>query len=188
MVLPEPYFSLSDSRDTSCAIRFFSEPVPQLRDSWDNTWCYRKPRRYRFPPCKASNLISVLIQSQFMIEPLWCNPFGKFANITKTFPVLVQLSYLFGKLLQWTWLDNCRRSHGFLLGSYTLHYSYMGCCHTEEPLGTDKSNSLFSRGFLSKISGLSPFLRWLSYVIRKLYGQFPGHVILLTYLGPLLMP
>ena len=45
MVLPEPYFSLSDSRDTSCAIRFFSEPVPQLRDSWDNTWCYRKPRR-----------------------------------------------------------------------------------------------------------------------------------------------
>ena len=56
MVLPEPYFSLSDSRDTSCAIRFFSEPVPQLRDSWDNTWCYRKPRRYRFPPCKASNL------------------------------------------------------------------------------------------------------------------------------------
>ena len=23
MVLPEPYFSLSDSRDTSCAIRFF---------------------------------------------------------------------------------------------------------------------------------------------------------------------
>ena len=33
MVLPEPYFSLSDSRDTSCAIRFFSEPVPQLRDS-----------------------------------------------------------------------------------------------------------------------------------------------------------
>ena len=42
MVLPEPYFSLSDSRDTSCAIRFFSEPVPQLRDSWDNTWCYRK--------------------------------------------------------------------------------------------------------------------------------------------------
>ena len=34
------------SRDTSCAIRFFSEPVPQLRDSWDNTWCYRKPRRY----------------------------------------------------------------------------------------------------------------------------------------------
>ena len=35
-----------DSRDTSCAIRFFSEPVPQLRDSWDNTWCYRKPRRY----------------------------------------------------------------------------------------------------------------------------------------------
>ena len=46
MVLPEPYFSLSDSRDTSCAIRFFSEPVPQLRDSWDNTWCYRKPRRY----------------------------------------------------------------------------------------------------------------------------------------------
>ena len=36
MVLPEPYFSLSDSRDTSCAIRFFSEPVPQLRDSWDN--------------------------------------------------------------------------------------------------------------------------------------------------------
>ena len=32
MVLPEPYFSLSDSRDTSCAIRFFSEPVPQLRD------------------------------------------------------------------------------------------------------------------------------------------------------------
>ena len=39
MVLPEPYFSLSDSRDTSCAIRFFSEPVPQLRDSWDNTWC-----------------------------------------------------------------------------------------------------------------------------------------------------
>ena len=35
MVLPEPYFSLSDSRDTSCAIRFFSEPVPQLRDSWD---------------------------------------------------------------------------------------------------------------------------------------------------------
>ena len=39
------------------AIRFFSEPVPQLRDSWDNTWCYRKPRRYRFPPCKASNLI-----------------------------------------------------------------------------------------------------------------------------------
>ena len=44
MVLPEPYFSLSDSRDTSCAIRFFSEPVPQLRDSWDNTWCYRKPR------------------------------------------------------------------------------------------------------------------------------------------------
>ena len=46
MVLPEPYFSLSDSRDTSCAIRFFSEPVPQLRDSWDNTWCYRKPRRH----------------------------------------------------------------------------------------------------------------------------------------------
>ena len=38
MVLPEPYFSLSDSRDTSCAIRFFSELVPQLRDSWDNTW------------------------------------------------------------------------------------------------------------------------------------------------------
>ena len=37
MVLPEPYFSLSDSRDTSCAIRFFSEPVPQPRDSWDNT-------------------------------------------------------------------------------------------------------------------------------------------------------
>ena len=36
-----------------------SEPVPQLRDSWDNTWCYRKPRRYRFPPCKASNLITV---------------------------------------------------------------------------------------------------------------------------------
>ena len=33
MVLPEPYFSLSDSRDTSCAIMFFSEPVPQLRDS-----------------------------------------------------------------------------------------------------------------------------------------------------------
>ena len=33
MVLPEPYFSLSDSRDTSCAIRFFLEPVPQLRDS-----------------------------------------------------------------------------------------------------------------------------------------------------------
>ena len=46
MVLPEPYFTLSDSRDTSCAIRFVSEPVPQLRDSWDNTWCYRKPRRY----------------------------------------------------------------------------------------------------------------------------------------------
>ena len=44
----EAYFSLSDSRDTSCAIRFFSEPVPQLRDSWDNTWCYRKPRRYFF--------------------------------------------------------------------------------------------------------------------------------------------
>ena len=59
-VLPEPYFSLSDSRDTSCAIRFFSEPVPQLRNSWDNTWCYRKPRQYRFPPCKASNLIYVL--------------------------------------------------------------------------------------------------------------------------------
>ena len=51
MVLPEPYFSLSDSRDTSCAIRFFSEPVPQLRDSWDNTWCYRKPRRYRSFRC-----------------------------------------------------------------------------------------------------------------------------------------
>ena len=48
IVLPEPYFSLSDSRDTSCAIRFFSEPVPQLRDSWDNTWCYRKPRRNFF--------------------------------------------------------------------------------------------------------------------------------------------
>ena len=48
MVLPEPYFSLSDSRDTSCAIRFFSDPVPQLRDSWDNTWCYRKPRRYMY--------------------------------------------------------------------------------------------------------------------------------------------
>ena len=58
MVLPEPYFSLSDSRDTSCAIRFLSEPVPQLRDSWDNTWCYRKPRRYRFPLCKASNIMS----------------------------------------------------------------------------------------------------------------------------------
>ena len=30
MVLPEPYmyFSLSDSRDTSCAIRFFSEKNP----------------------------------------------------------------------------------------------------------------------------------------------------------------
>ena len=55
MVLPEPYFSLSDSwetscpilvlpwtiislsdsRGTSCAIRFFSEPAPQLCDSWD---------------------------------------------------------------------------------------------------------------------------------------------------------
>ena len=41
MVLPEPYFSLSDSRDTSCAIRFFSEPVPQLRDSWDGVTANR---------------------------------------------------------------------------------------------------------------------------------------------------
>ena len=59
LVLPWTRISLRDSWDTSCAIRFFSEPVPQLRDSWDNTWCYSKPRRYRFPPCKASNLISV---------------------------------------------------------------------------------------------------------------------------------
>ena len=35
MALPEPYFSLSDSQDMSCATRFFLEPVPQLRDSWD---------------------------------------------------------------------------------------------------------------------------------------------------------
>ena len=62
------HFSLSDSRYTSCAIRFFSEPVPQLRDSWDNTWCYRKPRRYRFPPCKASNLI---IKNMFFLIKLW---------------------------------------------------------------------------------------------------------------------
>ena len=32
---PWTIISLSDSRDTSCAIRFFSQPVPQLRDSWD---------------------------------------------------------------------------------------------------------------------------------------------------------
>ena len=54
MVLPEPYFSLSNSWDTSCAIRFFSEPVPQLRDTWDNTWCYRKPRRY-------NNYVTILL-------------------------------------------------------------------------------------------------------------------------------
>ena len=71
MVLPEPYISLSDSRDTSCAIRFFSEPVPQLRDSWDNTWCYRKPRRY----CKivehyhqSSWLLSGTPSAHFCIE------------------------------------------------------------------------------------------------------------------------
>ena len=29
----------------------------KLKTPHDNTWCYRKPRRYRFPPCKASNLI-----------------------------------------------------------------------------------------------------------------------------------
>ena len=68
MVLPEPYFSLSDSQDTSCAIRLFSEPVPQLRDSWDNTWCYRKPRRYRFPPCKASNLIVKYLISNYLFS------------------------------------------------------------------------------------------------------------------------
>ena len=74
MVLPEPYFSLSDSRDTSCAIRFFSEPVPQLRDSWDNTWCYRKPIRYRFPPCKASNLIAPLLFKHSVFGGILSNP------------------------------------------------------------------------------------------------------------------
>ena len=67
MLLPEPYFSLSDSwemicpilvfpwtiislsdsRDTSNVIRFFLEPVPQLRDSWDKHMVlYRKPKWY----------------------------------------------------------------------------------------------------------------------------------------------
>ena len=63
MVLPEPYFSLSDSRDTSCAIRFFSEPVPQLRDSWDNTWCYRKPRQYH-------NILFLIYPVAFYIKNL----------------------------------------------------------------------------------------------------------------------
>ena len=40
MVLPEPYFSLSDSRDTSCAIRFFSEPVPNLSLDSHKAWIY----------------------------------------------------------------------------------------------------------------------------------------------------
>ena len=35
VVLPWTIISLSDSRDTSRAIRFFSEPVPQLHYSWD---------------------------------------------------------------------------------------------------------------------------------------------------------
>ena len=45
MVLPEPYFS---------------EPVPQLRDSWDNTWCYRKPRRYLMDHKTNTEIITTL--------------------------------------------------------------------------------------------------------------------------------
>ena len=42
-----PWFSLNHiSHFATVEIRFFSEPVPQLRDGWDNTWCYRKPRRF----------------------------------------------------------------------------------------------------------------------------------------------
>ena len=94
MVLPEPYFSLSDSRDTSCAIRFFSEPVPQLRDSWDNTWCYRKPRRYRFPPCKASNLISNLYwntsESMTAENWKWGKPKKKYYSVKSWFSKIMQ--------------------------------------------------------------------------------------------------
>ena len=30
------------------------------------TWCYRKPRRYRFPPCKASNLMLISSANYFL--------------------------------------------------------------------------------------------------------------------------
>ena len=99
MVLPEPYFSLSDSRDTSCAIRFLSEPVPQLRDSWDNTWCYRKPRRYRFPPCKASNLIitELLYESQLDVKLVKITKLGMpelRPHMTRVIPVHTLLQYI----------------------------------------------------------------------------------------------
>ena len=51
----EPLISLSDSRDTSCAIRFFSEPVPQLCDSWDGVTANQTD--IDIPPCQASNLM-----------------------------------------------------------------------------------------------------------------------------------
>ena len=93
----EPVPQLRDSWDTSCAIRFFSEPVPQLRDSWDNTWCYRKPRRYRFPPCKASNLKS---NWWYTIEICWLHTIAcsvgpdHFALVC--FTVSVQIHRYFG--------------------------------------------------------------------------------------------
>ena len=71
LVLPWTIISLSDSRDTSCAIRFFSEPVPQLRDSWDKTHGVTANRDdIDIPPCKASNLIFI-----FCLQILvgWCN-------------------------------------------------------------------------------------------------------------------
>ena len=89
MVLPEPYFSLSDSRDTSCAIRFFSEPVPQLRDSWDNTWCYRKPRRYMYinPRCVVAERSSALDSSSGVVRmwvriPAW--PVAALVSLSNT--------------------------------------------------------------------------------------------------------
>ena len=91
MVLPEPYFSLSDSRDTSCAIRFFSEPVPQLRDSWDNTWCYRKPRR-------DINLIRSLSLFYYNIAFEMKFEFGKFEINFKQIIVSITTSYFTGQI------------------------------------------------------------------------------------------
>ena len=84
MVLPEPYFSSSDSWDTSCAIRFFSEPIPQLRDSWDkhmvlpqtktiSIFHHAKPQILLTIECwgKSSILKIILQKTYFDIRYTW---------------------------------------------------------------------------------------------------------------------
>ena len=58
-VLPWTIISLSDSRDTSCAIRFFSEPVPKLCDSWDKHMVLPQNKMKSRYICIKTNLCKV---------------------------------------------------------------------------------------------------------------------------------